>query len=94
MAYSKIFEDGAVRPNKFKAYCEQCHEHHLVHNQDPQRIIYVIEDWELAKGSKSHSGESQDPSFRDRLLRVRITASETVHIEFVDVRDGGYSQTT
>ena len=86
MVYSKMLE--------FKVYCEQCHEHHLVHNQDPQRIIYVTEDWELAKGPKSHTGELQDPSFRDLLLRAGITASETVHIKFVDIRDGGYTQTT
>ena len=84
-----MLEDGSVRPNEFKVYCEQCHEHHPVHNQDPQTIIFVTEDWELAKGSKSHLGELQDPSFRDRLLKAGITASETVHIELVDVRDWG-----
>ena len=50
MVYCKMLEDGSVRPNGFKVYCEQCHEHHSVHNQDPQRIIFVTKDWELAKG--------------------------------------------
>ena len=86
MVCSKTLEDGAVRPNEFRVYCEQCNEHHPVHNQDAQKIIFVTED---SEGSKSHSGEPRDPSFKDRLLKAGIAASETVHIEFVDVRDGG-----
>ena len=94
MVYCKMLKDGAARPNEFKVYCEQCNEHHPVHNQDAQRIIFVTEDWKLAKGSKSHSGGTRDPSFRDRLLKAGIAATKTVHIEFVGVRDGGHSRTT
>ena len=85
MVYSKLFKDGAVRPNEFKTYCEQCHEYHLVHTQESQKILYVTENWELANGSKSLSGELQDSSFKDLLLKAGITASEMVHIKFIDV---------
>ena len=94
MVYSKLFEDGAVRPNEFKTYCEQCHEYHLAHTQEPQRILFVTENHELANGSRSHLGDLQNPSFRDLLLKAGITASETVHIEFIDIRDGGCTLTT
>ena len=94
MVYSKTLEDGAVRPNEFKVWCEQCYDHHPVHNQDDMKIIYVTKDPEVAKGSKFHSGEPRDASFKDRLLKAGITASQTVHIEFVDIHDGGHSPTT
>ena len=89
MVYSKLLEDGAVRPNEYKVRCEQCNDHHPVHNQDDMKIIFVTEDPELAKGTKSHSGEPRDICFKDRLLKGGIAACQTVHIEFVDVRDGG-----
>ena len=80
MVYSKLLEDGAVRPNGYKVWCEQCNDHHPVHNQDDMKIIFATEDPELAKGSKSHSGEPRDASFKDRLLKAGIAASQTVHI--------------
>ena len=94
MVYSKLLKDGAVRPNEYKVWCEKSNDHHPVHNQDDMKIIFVTEDPELAKGSKSHSGEPQDATFKDRLLKAGIPASQTVHIEFVDVHDRGYSPTT
>ena len=57
LVYSKLLEDSAVRPNKYKVWCEQCNSHHPVYNQDDMQIIFVIEDPELAKGTKSHSGD-------------------------------------
>ena len=89
MVYSKLLEDGAVRPNEYKVWCEQCNNHHPVHNHDEMRIIFVTEDPELTKGTKSHSGEPRNTSFRDQLLKCGIATSQTVHIEFVDIRDGG-----
>ena len=61
MVYSKLFKDGAVRPNQFNSYCEQCHEYHLVHTQESQRIFFVTENHELANGSRSHSGDLYGP---------------------------------
>jgi hypothetical protein len=49
MVYSKTLDDGAVRPNEFRVYCEQCNEHHPVHNQDTQKIVFVTKDSELQK---------------------------------------------
>ena len=43
MVYSKLLEDGAVRPNEYKVWCEQCYSHHPVHNQDGMLIIFVTE---------------------------------------------------
>jgi hypothetical protein len=88
MVYSKLL-DGSVRPNEFKSYCEQCHKYHLVHTQESQRIFFVTENHKLANGSRSHSGVPEDSSFRNLLLKAGITASQTVHLEFIDVRDGG-----
>ena len=53
------------------------------------QIIFVTEDPELTKGMKSHTGDQQDTSFRDCLLKGGIPTSQTVHIEFVDMLDGG-----
>ena len=89
MVYSKLLEDSAVRPNKYKVWCEQCNSHHPVHNQDDMQIIFVTKDPELAKGTKSHMADQRDTSFRDRLLKGGVPTSQTVHIEFVDMRDGG-----
>ena len=89
MVYSKSLEDSAVKPNEFSTYCEQCHEHHLVHNMEPQKIVFVTENGELANGARSHSGALEDPSFKNLLLKAGITPCQIIHIEFVDVRDGG-----
>ena len=89
MVYSKLLEDGAVRPNEYKVWCEQCNSHHPVHNQGDNQIIFVTEDPDLEKGTKSHSRDQRDTSFRDRLIKGGIATSQTVHIEFVDVRDRG-----
>ena len=51
--------------------------------------MYVTENPELANGARSHSGAQEDPSFRDLLIANGISPSQTVHIEFIDVRDGG-----
>ena len=56
MVYSKMLEDAAVRPSEYSVWCEQCTNHHPVHNQDDMLIIFVSEDRELAKGTKSHMG--------------------------------------
>ena len=89
MVYSKTFEDSAVKPNEYSVYCEQCHEFHPVHNMESQKILFVTENQELANGARSHSGAFEDPSFKNLLIAAGITPSHTVHIEFVDVRDGG-----
>ena len=89
MVYLKILKDSAVKPNEYNSYCEQCHKYHLVHTQESQRIYFVTENHELANGARSHSGAPEDPSFKDLLLKAGITASQTVHIEFIDVRDRG-----
>ena len=52
-------------------------------------IIFVTDDQELAKGTKSHLRGQRDKTFRDHLAKRGISQSQTVHIEFVDVRDGG-----
>ena len=82
MVYSKLLEDGAVRPYEFKVYCEQCHEHHLAHNQDPQKIIYVTEDWELAKGSKSMESFVTGLKVRIRNTEVNLR-HKFVHVPLV-----------
>ena len=89
MVYSKLLEDSAVRPNEYKVWCEQCNCHHPVYNQDDMKIILVTEDPELAKGTKSQTGDQRDTSFCHRLLKGGIPTSQTVHIEFVDMRDRG-----
>ena len=89
MVYSKSLEDSAVKPNEYSTYCEQCHEYHLVHNMESQKILFVTENQELANGARSHSGALEDPSFKKLLLTAGITPSQMIHIEFVDVRDGG-----
>ena len=38
MVYSKLLEDSAVKPNEYSTYCEQCHEFHLAHNMESQKI--------------------------------------------------------
>ena len=59
-----------------------------MHNQYDMLIIFVTEDRELAKGTNSHMGGPQDKTFRDHLQKKGISQNQTVHIEFVDVRDG------
>ena len=88
MVYSKMLEDAAVRPNEYSVWCEQCTNHHPVHNQDDMLIIFVTEDRELSKGTKSHMGGLRDTTFRDRLAKGGISHSQVIHIKFVDVRDG------
>ena len=56
MVYSKLLEDAAVRPREYKVWCEQCADTHPVHNQPDMLIIFVTEDRELAKGTKSNMG--------------------------------------
>ena len=89
MVYCKLFEDSGLKPNEFSVNCEQCHDYHLVHNVEAQKILYVTENPELANGARSHSGAPDDPSFRDLLIANDISPSQTVHIEFINVRDGG-----
>ena len=89
MVYCKLFEDSGLKPNEFSVYCEQCNDHHPVHNGEPQKILYVSENPELINGARSHSGAQEDPSFRELLKTKGICPSQTVHIEFIDVRDGG-----
>ena len=84
-----MLEDAAVRPNEYSVRCEQCTNHHPVHNHDDMLIISVTVDGELAKGTKSHMGGQRGATFRDHLAKRGISQSQTVHIEFVDVRDGG-----
>ena len=43
----------------------------------------------LAKGTKSNTGGQRDTTFRDCLIKGGIPQSQTAHIEFVDMRDGG-----
>ena len=50
---------------------------------------YVTEDQELTNGCKSHLGGQQDTSFRDLLSKGGIPHSQVIHIEYIDVRDGG-----
>ena len=50
---------------------------------------FVTEDQELAHGYKSHQGGLRGYSFRDRLDAEGISHSEIIHIEFINVRDGG-----
>ena len=69
MVYSKILEDAAVRPDEYKVWCEQCTDQHPVHNQYDMLIIFVTEDRELAKGTKSHMGGPRDKIFRDHLQK-------------------------
>ena len=40
-------------------------------------------------GTKSHMGGEQDDSFRNLLDKGGIAQSQMIHIEFVNVRDGG-----
>ena len=89
MVYSKLLEDAAVRPSEYKVWCEQCADTHPVHNQPDMLIIFVTEDRELAKGTKSHMGGPQEKTFRDTLQQNGISPTQNIHIEFVDVRDGG-----
>ena len=53
------------------------------------QIIFVTEDRELAKGTKSHMGGQRDTTFHDCLTKEGVPQSQTVPIEFLDVRDGG-----
>ena len=70
MVYSKLLEDAAVRPNEYKVWCEQCSDHHPVHNQPDMLIIFVTKDRELAKGTKSHMGGPRDKTFLDHLQKM------------------------
>jgi hypothetical protein len=56
---------------------------------EPQKVVFVTENQELANGARSRSGALKDPSFKKLLLKAGITPSQMLHIEFVDVRDGG-----
>ena len=89
MVYSKMLEDSAVKPNKYSTYCEQCHEYHLVHTMEPQKVVFVTENQELANGARSHSGALKGPSFKKLLSKAGITPSQMLHIEFVDACDRG-----
>jgi len=89
MVYSKLLEDSGLKPNEFSVYCDQCNDYHPVHNGDPLKIVFISENQELINGARSHSGAPEDPSFRELLKSKGICPSQTVHIEFVDVRDGG-----
>ena len=89
MVYCKLLEDSGLKPNEFSIYCDQCDEHHPAHNGEPMKIVFVSENRELTKGARSHSGAHKDPSFRELLKSKGICPSQMVHIEFVDVRDGG-----
>jgi len=89
MVYCKLLEDSGLKPNEFSVYCDQCDDHHPVHNGEPLKILFVSENQELINGARSHSGAHEDPSFRELLKSKGICPSQTVHIEFVDVRDGG-----
>jgi hypothetical protein len=89
MVYSKLLEDSGLKPNEFSVYCDQCNEFHPAHNGEPQKILFVTENSELFNGARSHSGALEDPSFRELLKTKGICPSQTVHIEFIDVRDGG-----
>ena len=57
--------------------------------QEPCIVVYVTEDQELANGYKSHLGGYCDSSFLDRLKAEGIANNQIIHIEYVDVRDGG-----
>ena len=89
MVYCKLLEDSGLKPNEFSVYCDQCDDHHPVHNGEPMKILFVSENRELTNGARSHSGAHEDPSFRELLKSKGICPSQTVHIEFIDVRDGG-----
>ena len=89
MVYSKIFEDTACRPREQSVMCGQCLAHHPLHTQEPCIILYVTEDRELAAGHKSHTGGPHDSSFQDRLEAEGIAHNQIIHIEYIDVRDGG-----
>ena len=55
MVYCKLVEDSGLKPNEFSVYCEQCNDHHLVHNGGNQKIWYVSKNpepdptWELRR---------------------------------------------
>ena len=89
MVYCKLLEDSGLKPNEFSVYCDQCDDHHPAHNGEPMKIVFISENRELINGARSHSGAHEDPSFRELLKSKGICPSQTVHIEFVDVRDGG-----
>ena len=65
MVYSKLFEDGAVRPKEFKTYCEQCHEYHkfvhvsLVYNRETMsRDFQEMERERQVRGNLPVAGQS------------------------------------
>ena len=89
MVRCKLFEDAAIRPNEYKAWCEQCADQHPVHNQPDMLIICVTEDSELLKGTRTHTALPGAKTFSELLQKNGIVPTENVHIEFVDVRDGG-----
>ena len=60
-----------------------------MHNQDACLILFVTEEQELANGCKSHLGSLRNTSFRDLLENEGISHSQMIHIEYIDVRDGG-----
>ena len=57
--------------------------------QEPCIIFLVTEDQELAHGYKSHQGGLRDPSFRDQPEAEGISHNQIIHIEYINVRDGG-----
>ena len=89
MVYCKLLEDSGLKPNEFSVYCDQCDNYHAAHNGEPMKIVFISENRELINGARSHSGAHKDPSFRELLKSKGICPSNMVHIEFVDVRDGG-----
>ena len=89
MVYRKIFEDAACYPREYSIWCDQSLGHHPVHTQVPCLILFVTEDQELKDSCKLYMGDLCDSSFRDRLEEEGITQSQTIHIKFINVRDGG-----
>ena len=89
MVVGKIFEDAACRMREHSIWCEQCTGHHPVHTQEPCLIFFVTEDQELAHVYKSYAGGLCDTSFPDLLENEGITHSQMIHIEYINVRDGG-----
>jgi hypothetical protein len=52
-------------------------------------IVLATEDSEFLKGTKKHNALPKDKTFRELLQKNGIVPTENIHIEFVDVRDGG-----
>ena len=89
MVYSSNFEDAACRQREYMVYCDQCIAQPPVHTHEPCLILFVTEYQELSHGCKSLMGDQQDPSLRSLLEERGITQSQMLHIEYINVRDGG-----